>query len=821
MSMRRGTVRRGPTMRGRGGYRPPIGRQSIIRSNNNNNSDDDEEFMALNRADNDVEMEQIEFSDEQKSSGNRTSMSERPLYHHGDETFGDVISHPIEQLHAHRARRETFKHDMQAWRQSVPPGAPPPPEEEEDYVVVVHFRQLRGNQSFALNHEKAEVFARKIKLTPQERIKFNGVHDTDGLTAFLYKSKREFSIKIHHHKSEFSSNHHASEHFHDLSNLEHNPENYTIEFNENVYVEFKPKRHQFHDILPPEATRRPFFQHPEPDLSADIGQEKAASWLELFYDLFYIATLTEFTHNHVIKDWASLGTYTQWFIITWWAWTASSLYTARFDTDDVVHHIWKLIEMCAVIAMAGTAEHFYSSPAYVYGYIALKGVLVCEYSIVFIVALLARSKSRIALAFYIGANLISITLWAASLAILDQGTHRILWYLGILTELVVNVISRSDKALSWAASNLAERLGLLTLIVLGENLMGLIALVAKSGMNPLVVFPNFMAVVIIFGFFFMYFEDFTKEVFLVNKHHQVWVYLHFPLHLCQVAFGIALIDVLKVYRGQMIAAGVITEEEDPTESESHGTEASGTESHGATESSGTSSGDHATESSGSTSDSTEAAAHRRARRAIESVYPSLSNNNNDSDDTTTPSFDPLDSEPAKLKLDTISSSSSSSLSSSNNKQHHIGGYLTLFQYAISATALTALQALDIASSPLLSSSSTTEEPTNISSTTTNYHHFAKRAGGALDVSFTDEEKVFIYKVFLICGGLILTINSLIKMLNTKLADKFGKIIIASRIINAIVLWSMCALPFSQLDAIVLLSVMMGSLILQAIVDLLD
>lgn len=26
----------------------------------------------------------------------------------------------------------------------------------------------------------------------------------------------------------------------------------------------------------------------------------------------------------------------------------SSSYTSRYDTDDVVHHIYKLIEMCAV-----------------------------------------------------------------------------------------------------------------------------------------------------------------------------------------------------------------------------------------------------------------------------------------------------------------------------------------------------------------------------------------------------------------------------------------------------------------------------------------
>lgn len=80
---------------------------------------------------------------------------------------------------------------------------------------------------------------------------------------------------------------------------------------------------------------------------------------------------------------------------------------------------------------------------------------------------MARSKSRLPLAFYVGANLVSITLWAASLAIIEQGTHRILWYLGILAEVLVNVISRGDKTLSWAASHLAERLGLLTLIVLG------------------------------------------------------------------------------------------------------------------------------------------------------------------------------------------------------------------------------------------------------------------------------------------------------------------------------------------------------------------
>lgn len=140
------------------------------------------------------------------------------------------------------------------------------------------------------------------------------------------------------------------------------------------------------------------------------------------------------------------------------------------------------------------------------------------------------------------ANVVSMALWGGSLVILDLEIHRLLWYLGLLCEIVVNVIARRDKSLSWAASHLAERLGLLTLIVLGENLMSLVPFVATSSTEILMMIPNFMAVTIIFGFFFMYFEDFNKEVFLHNKYHQVWVYLHFPLHLLQVAFGISLID---------------------------------------------------------------------------------------------------------------------------------------------------------------------------------------------------------------------------------------------------------------------------------------
>ncbi|ORX57540.1 LtrA-domain-containing protein [Hesseltinella vesiculosa] len=762
----RGGMRRGPT---------------ILRTFEDNKG---EEFRALNDSsgltseeDDDVEMEHI-----------------------------DIASKDIEKQQA-----DPFAHNNDAAANPRPVSS-----NINDFIIVVHFRQLRGNQRFTLDHNTAERFAIKIGLTPQQRIQFNGVHDTDSLTAFLYKCKIDFAIKIHH-KAELARIEHqahadASHHQH---HQEHDPEHETLEFSDNVFVEFKPKHHH-HEPLEHAAVRRPFFRYPEPDLTADIGVEKAASWLELFYDLFYVATLTQFTHSHVIKDWTSLGTYTSWFVITWWAWISSSLYTARFDTDDVVHHIWKLVEMCAVIGMAGNSMYFLTSRGYVLGYIALKAVLAIEYGIVLVVAIRIRSPSKFSLFMYVAANLVSIALWAGSLMLLEQDIHRLLWYMGILVEILINVFVR-DKRLSWAASHLAERLGLLTLIVLGENLMNLVSFVAVTTTEILMMVPNFIAVTIIFGFFFMYFEDFNKEVFLQNRFHQVWVYLHFPLHLLQVAFGISLIDTLKVYKQQMTDSGKLHEPNNVPNAE--GAAAASSAGHAEATASGSdasASPPSETHPSATPSDShSPGPSHANQAIALPTTHGGAASG---------VSRIPGVHHAQKLAVRAIAdvqqmpdhdynpmtmAQASVTLSPQPSVPLYEQGYLTMGVYALQSLALTAMHLLSQPDTPTLDS--------------TSHHSLMKRSGGAEGESsiLTDEEKVFVYKTFFMFGGGIMVVNSLIKLLNTKLSDMRGKVIIGSRVLVAVILWCMCAIPFASLDAIYLLAGMVGAVVVLALVDLLD
>lgn len=141
-----------------------------------------------------------------------------------------------------------------------------------------------------------------------------------------------------------------------------------IDLSENVYLEIK-------FYLPDDEdeergpSRRPIFMLPDPDLSDEIGEETSATWLELFGDVFYVGILATFTHEHHIVDQEQLGIYASWFVVMWWTWCASALYSSRYDNADVVHHIYKVIELCGLVGMAGASSDFWNNPrGFIIGY---------------------------------------------------------------------------------------------------------------------------------------------------------------------------------------------------------------------------------------------------------------------------------------------------------------------------------------------------------------------------------------------------------------------------------------------------------------------
>jgi len=110
---------------------------------------------------------------------------------------------------------------------------------------------------------------------------------------------------------------------------------------------------------------------------------RRVTWLELFFDLIFVAAVAQVAAPlHDAYTLAGLVRFTPLFALIWWAWTGHSVFSTRFDTDDVVQRALTLVQMFAVAAMAANAKDALDSRAsagFAAAYAAVRFVLVAQY----------------------------------------------------------------------------------------------------------------------------------------------------------------------------------------------------------------------------------------------------------------------------------------------------------------------------------------------------------------------------------------------------------------------------------------------------------
>ncbi len=87
-----------------------------------------------------------------------------------------------------------------------------------------------------------------------------------------------------------------------------------------------------------------------------VGEAEAnrrATWLELFYDLVYVATVIQIGDR--LSDDVSINGFlgvVALFIPVWWSWVGTTFYSNRFDSDDAVHRLLVFTKIFFVSLMA-------------------------------------------------------------------------------------------------------------------------------------------------------------------------------------------------------------------------------------------------------------------------------------------------------------------------------------------------------------------------------------------------------------------------------------------------------------------------------------
>ena len=95
-----------------------------------------------------------------------------------------------------------------------------------------------------------------------------------------------------------------------------------------------------------------------------LGREGTASRLELFFDLAYVLVIMQLAIAFVDDlSWLGLAQLTGLFVAIWFSWVGFTLYANRFDTDDLIFRLAKLLATGAIAGCAASAADAVGSKA--------------------------------------------------------------------------------------------------------------------------------------------------------------------------------------------------------------------------------------------------------------------------------------------------------------------------------------------------------------------------------------------------------------------------------------------------------------------------
>lgn len=236
-----------------------------------------------------------------------------------------------------------------------------------------------------------------------------------------------------------------------------------------------------------------------------------ATWLELFFDLVFVAVIGVVTHDlaHTHDGHISLEQLLRFplvFIPVWWVWMSHTLFANRYDRDSRSQRLISLAIMASMIALSVFAEHSTGD-----GFVAF--ALLYGVTRILIALLYTQAHHQQSHPGPFARQMAWITLAGAALsssAIFFDGTARFaVFYLGLMTEIIGQLALRHHAhSLPIDRPHLVERMGLLAIIILGESVIAMVASLDHSGWDLLDLSSAATGLLLIGAIWWIYFDSF-------------------------------------------------------------------------------------------------------------------------------------------------------------------------------------------------------------------------------------------------------------------------------------------------------------------------
>jgi low temperature requirement protein LtrA len=241
---------------------------------------------------------------------------------------------------------------------------------------------------------------------------------------------------------------------------------------------------------------------------------RAATALELLFDLvtvIAIAAAAEGLHHAIAEAHAGQGVlrFALAFFAIWWAWMNFTWFASAYDNDDAVFRLLTMVIMAGSLALAAGVDALFRAldiHLVVAGYVVMRLAMV----LLWLRAAGADPARRTTNLCYAGGIAVVQLYWVLLVVLGSPGSTAFvpLMLLGFLLELGVPAFAERATTTPWHRHHIVERYGLLTLIVLGEILLGAslaLQAAAREAFDVRLVHVALSALVITFAMWWLYF----------------------------------------------------------------------------------------------------------------------------------------------------------------------------------------------------------------------------------------------------------------------------------------------------------------------------
>ncbi len=279
------------------------------------------------------------------------------------------------------------------------------------------------------------------------------------------------------------------------------------------------------------------------DVAFHKHTDRTIGWLELFYDLVYVATLIQI--GNFLSDNLTLVGFGQFLVmmfVVWWSWGGETLYQNRYVADDIWHRLLVFIQIGGVATMGLSVSEAFGDlyVQFTLGYVLVRVMTILMY----VRTYFSHPASRAYATRYIAGFAGGIAIWLAAL-VLPAQFHWVAWLVAIAFEGLwwARPAASETEIEDWGpdAHHMLERFGIFTIIVLGEAFVKVLDDAQGTALGIQQILFGVTGLVVLYTLWWLYFSDTADRLYDISSNLKLssWSYGHLFLATSLVAFGVA------------------------------------------------------------------------------------------------------------------------------------------------------------------------------------------------------------------------------------------------------------------------------------------